>query len=205
MSHREPLLVLLGAGASQGIAPSTGELTTILKSWHAPDIVAPDPLFGSVRDTERALQPNFEDLIATLDEIRVRYQVAHGYPLYDLSYCIIDQWHPMSTVPIPHLTPQGPSPDDDSRFDSELILLSHEARIVILETVLNRVLSRPRQIFETAPINQLFWLLSQSFSCTIASLLNYDSVLDYTGLTLHHGFGRKISRPVIGVLIPPSR
>jgi hypothetical protein len=183
---REPILIILGAGASWPLAPSTGELTRKLAEWEHPWLPSVRP-FGSFVTPLAGQEPNFEDFIGALDEIRTRYSAKQS-SFYDLSLSLVQQWHPLSDPVIPLTGAEGLN----QHASTELTLLSHEARVHVLTAIQERMGTLTMGVLQDAPINRLLRRLSEQFQCAVISL-NYDPILEYSGLQLHHGFTDKES------------
>ncbi len=182
--EREPILVILGAGASWPLAPSTGELTRKLAEWEHPWSPGVRP-FGSFTTPSVGEKPNFEDFIGALDEIRTRF-TAKQSSFYDLSLSLVEHWHPLSDPVIPLTGAEGLN----QHASAELTLLPHEARVQVLTAINERIGTLTTDVLQDAPINRLLRRLSKQFQCAVISL-NYDPILDYSGLRIHHGFTDK--------------
>ncbi len=181
---RESILVILGAGASWPIAPTTEELTQKLAEWEYSWSPGVKP-FGSFAVPSGGQKPNFEDFIGALDEIRMRYS-AKDSASYDLSLALVEQWHPLNDPVIPLAGAQ----ELNRQAFTELTLLPHEARVQVLSEIKKRIDTWTMDVLREAPINRLLRHLSEQFQCAVISL-NYDPILDYSGLQLHHGFTDK--------------
>lgn len=138
--------------------------------------------FGSFVAPSANKTPNFEDFIGAFDEIRMRYLTKQS-SFYDLSLALVEQWHPLNDPVIPLADAQGLN----HHALAELTLLPHEARVQVLSEIKERMDTLTTDALRNPPINRLLRQLNEQFQCAVVSL-NYDPLLDYSGLQLHHGF-----------------
>lgn len=194
---REPLLILIGAGASVGFAPSSEALTARLKEWD-PDnrgrgLFEP---YLSVLSQDDTSQANFEDLIALLDELRDRWR-SRTTPSHEWALAALEAKRRPAAWPIVHAairTYEPPGHRRSANHSFALNWLAHDARAYVLEHIWQSVAAVTGHELREAPINRTIRVLAEHFQCTVASL-NYDHVLDYLGIPLDHGFNPFTDQP----------
>lgn len=194
---REPLLILMGAGASVGLAPSSEALTARLKTWDPENrgrgLFEPYLSVLSHDDTSRA---NFEDVIALLDELRDRWR-SRTNPSYEWALAALEAKRRPAAWPIVNAairTYEPPGHRRSANGSFALSWLAHDARAYVLEHVWQSVAAVPGHDLREAPINRTIRVLAEHFQCTVASL-NYDHVLDFLGILLDHGFNPFTDQP----------
>lgn len=182
------LLVVLGAGASAGLAPSTADLTQTLHTWR-PDGICGD-LFAEYWVPATAdvgpVTLTFEDLIEVLDQLCAQWHSAER-PFYSPALAAIQRAHPIAPPSFAPDRLQALGAREDSPLALALSGLAHEARMEILSRVGQAVALHPAPVLAAAPVNQILRRVGRTLATTIVSL-NYDSVLDSSGLALDHGF-----------------
>lgn len=168
-SRRPRALVLLGAGASHGVMPSTASLTCLVRAAITETKDARLP--SAVRQwVTRREAPNFEDLIELMDMLADIIQSLHDpefYAPYSLLAKIVEPLHTAAAVDAP--------------------LFLRRLATTLRTNVLTAVAKEDSASLTAAPINCIVRQLHKRFRLTIASL-NYDTVLDHSEVPLDHGF-----------------
>lgn len=187
------VLVLLGAGSSVPLFPTTDDLTQRLvgdRNWLWPTYCHPDSLFP-----RKSLNPtappffegiqtfinsfpghpnaNFEDLIDFVESV-ADLQQGLAYPSFSATGWFTRKTYPTASVPLGILS------------GNSLRQVSQDGRLVIFREVY-RCATQVSQCASTASVNLLLQRLSQTASMHIASL-NYDNLVDFSGLSLDAGF-----------------
>lgn len=188
------VLLLVGAGASVPLFPSTDELTIALRkdrTWLWPSSCNPDSLFpakqggasrvgffeGLVQFVESVPSHpsvNFEDLIEFVETVADVRQGA-AYPTYDPAGWFVRQVYPgMPSTPIGFF--EG----------NRLRTVTQDARLVLLRTIY-RYACQHASSFGSAALNVFLQQLTRVAAVHVASL-NYDNLLDGAGIKLDSGF-----------------
>lgn len=188
------VLVLLGAGASVPLFPSTDDLTAALRadqtwlwpSWPHPDSVFPEKHRGPSREGffEGLVQfveqvpghpaVNFEDLIE-LVEVVADVRQAAVEPSYDPAGWFLRQvFSGVPSVPIGFLS------------GNLLRTVTQDARLLILRTMFRRACQYASR-FSSAPITVFLRDLTGVAAVHVASL-NYDNLVDGARILLDAGF-----------------
>jgi len=193
-SQHGRVLVLLGAGASVPVFPSTQELTTMLRAdntWLWPSGPHPDCMFPANHQGASRLgffeglaqfvesfpghpPVNFEDLIEFVEVVADARQ-AEAFPSYDpASWFLRCVFPEMARVAIGFF--EG----------NRLRTVTQDARLVLLRAIFQRACQHAA-LFEWAPVNIFLRQLTQIAAVHIASL-NYDNLVDGSGIRLDAGF-----------------
>lgn len=175
---KRSVMVLLGAGASFGLAPQVSDVTCHLMHWSPPHRGGGKPFFApfATLAASSSYQINFEDLIDLLDTIASwNWSGNQGYQFSPTLWMMNRLFSPKRSIKALRLN------------GGELRLMAYQARAEVLRYICQH--TKPPSILSHAPINRLLRALHDclGFPLAIASV-NYDAVVEYSTLPLANGF-----------------